>query len=279
MRAESTCRARKSQRAAPDPKATRDLPGEAVSLAVTRALALTGRAQTHPRRGRSRGPGRRLGTGRGTLGQEIEPEGQAEDAARRHEPLSPEAGVSTASDRLRSSNALFRMLNVIKTLVKSCTNSAVTSELTMESPPRASPATALGMPGIDEFGVSQTRRSSVRAVESPATLDHISGPGVQSTSSDNFHGRRWKRSNAPADQMAPGRLNAAHDPPLGSPKKSPVKPLRDSPASDFFGPSEVPSAVEHDMSPQPTQRSMARVEVEKQVCDQVQLVKMQHWCT
>lgn len=39
----------------------------------------------------------------------------------------------------------------------------------------------------------QTRRSSRKAVGSPATLDHISGAGMQSSSSDNHHGRKWKR--------------------------------------------------------------------------------------
>ena len=169
----------------------------------------------------------------------------------------PEAGVSTAEDRLRSKNVF--------TTILARTRVRYTFEMDMGCPPRASP------PGIDDFGSSQARRSSVRAVGSPATLDHISGPGVQSTSSDNFHGRKWKRGNmAPADQMAPGRLNAEQDPPLGSPKKSPVKSMRDSPASDFFGPSTLPFAgTSRDLSPQCTQRSMARVELEKQVRDQV----------
>jgi hypothetical protein len=39
----------------------------------------------------------------------------------------------------------------------------------------------------------QARRASRKPVASPALVDHMLGPGIQSTSQDNHHGRKWKR--------------------------------------------------------------------------------------
>jgi len=50
-----------------------------------------------------------------------------------------------------------------------------------------------GVLSADAVRSWQARRASRKPVASPACIDHMAGPGVQSTSQDNHHGRKWKR--------------------------------------------------------------------------------------